>query len=548
MGLTTLTETADPRLQRAMQALRENRPQAAEAPLRKLIEDEPGNANALALLAEAVLRQDRHAEAEELLLGAIVADPDLHAARHALVTVLLMRRKNADAFAHIDAVIAREPRNAAHRALKAMAHAWVGQHAQAAKEYELVLAAGPTQPGPWLAHAHTLRTLGRGDDAVAAYRKAIERFPKLGEPYWSLANVKTFRFDESEVAAMRALLATSDLPVESKIQIGFALGHALEERGDHEASFERYRDANALKRVTLDYNAERTSAYVTNCRSLFTPAFLAQKSGGGATARDPIFIVGLPRSGSTLIEQILASHPMVEGTMELRVLPYIVGRVGSKGATRFVHGQTHRALLTDSQAPYPEILRNLDQETFAVLGGEYLERASVHRLTERPLFTDKMPDNFAHVGFIHFALPNAKIVDARRHPLACCMSAFKHYFPLGKDFSYSLSDLGRYYSDYVSLMAHFDEVLPGKVHRVFYERMIETPEAEIRRLLDYLELPFEEACLRFHETERPVRTASAEQVRRPISQDARENWRPFEPWLGPLKAALGPALDAYPHP
>jgi tetratricopeptide (TPR) repeat protein len=531
-----------------MQALRENRPQAAEAPLRKLVEDEPGNANALALLAEAVLRQDRHAEAEALLARALEAAPDMHAARHALVTVLLMQRKPDQAFAQIGVLTAREPRNPAHRALKAMAHVWIGEHEQAAKEYESVLAAGPAQPGPWLAYAHTLRTLGRSDEAVAAYRDATRRFPKLGEPYWSLANVKTFRFGADEIAAMQAQLAAPDLPVESKIQIGFALGRALESRGDYEAAFERYKDANALKRVTLDYNAERTSAYVTNCRSLFTPAFLESKKGGGSKARDPIFIVGLPRSGSTLIEQILASHPMVEGTMELRVLPYIVGRVGSKGATRFIPGQTHRALLTDSQAPYPEILRNLDQETFTILGDEYLDRARLHRLTERPFFTDKMPDNFAHTGFIDFILPNAKIVDARRHPLACCTSAFKHYFPLGKDFSYSLSDLGRYYADYVSLMAHFDDVLPGKVHRVFYEQMIETPEAEIRRLLDYLELPFDEACLRFHETERPVRTASAEQVRRPVYREARDEWRRFEPWLGPLKSALGPALETYPHP
>jgi hypothetical protein len=285
---------------------------------------------------------------------------------------------------------------------------------------------------------------------------------------------------------------------------------------------------------------------VTNCKSLYSPDFLAEQAGGGSPARDPIFVVGLPRSGSTLIEQILASHSQIEGTMELRILPYIVGRIGSKGATRFIAGQTHRALRTDSQAPYPEILRNLDHETCTILGDEYLKRAQMHRVLERPLFTDKMPDNFAHTGFIHLILPNAKIIDVRRHPMACCVSNFRHYFPVGKDFSYGLTDLGRYYADYVELMAHFDEVLPGKVHRVFYEHLIEAPEREIRRLFDYVGLPFEEQCLRFHESERPVRTASAEQVRMPVYQDARHFWRNYEPWLDPLKAALGPALSNYP--
>jgi hypothetical protein len=288
-----------------------------------------------------------------------------------------------------------------------------------------------------------------------------------------------------------------------------------------------------------------TTVYVQNCKTLFSPRYFAEVGGGGSQARDPIFVVGLPRSGSTLIEQILASHSQIEGTMELRVLPYLVGRIGARGTIQYRSGQSHPALATDTQAPYPECLRNLVVEDLKTLGEEYLERARVHRLQGRPFFVDKMPDNFAHIGLIHLMLPNAKIVDARRHPMPCCFSSFKHYFPLGKDFSYSLSDLGRYYSDYVDLMAHFDKVLPGRIHRVFYERMVDDTEGEIRRLFDYLELPFEEQTMRFHETDRPVRTASADQVRMPIFKDALEQWQNYAQWLEPLKGALGSALTGY---
>ena len=426
-----------------------------------------------------------------------------------------------------------------------MAHAWVGDHAGAAAEYEIVLAHVPKGPAPWLAYAHTLRTLGRSDASVAAYRDAIARFPKLGEPYWSLANLKTFRFTTAEVDAMRKLLATTDLPVESRVQINFALGKALEDKAEYAASFEHYKEGNALKRATIGYNAEMTSAYVMNCKTLFNPEYFELFAGSGSQARDPIFIVGLPRSGSTLIEQILSSHSQIEGTMELRVLPYLVGRIGSRGIMQYRAGQTHPALATDLQAPYPECLRNLDASGLKLFGEEYLERTRVHRTTNRPFFIDKMPDNFAHIGLIQLMLPNAKIIDVRRHPMACCFSNFKHYFPLGKDFSYGLNDLGRYYADYVELMAHFDEVLPGRIHRVFYEHVIKNTESEIRGLFDYLGLPFEGQCLRFYETDRPVRTPSSEQVRMPIFKDALERWCHYEQWLDPLKAALGPALASY---
>lgn len=540
------TVLADPHLQKAVTALRENRPQAAEVILRKHLEIQPEDVTALALLGETLVRFDRFDEAGKHLTRAIEIAPNFVGARHTLVTVLLMQNRPDEAFAQVNAMIGLEPKNPGHHALKAMAHAWVGDHAAAAAEYEIVLAHIPKAPGPWLAYAHTLRTIGRHEDSVAAYRNASARFPRLGEPYWSLANLKTFHFTDTEIAAMKEQLAATDLPVESRIQINFALGKALEDKADYQASFGHYKEGNALKRATMSYNAEMTSVYVLNCKTLFTSRYFDEFRGSGSDSRDPIFIVGMPRSGSTLIEQILASHSQIEGTMELRVLPYMVSRISARGVMQFKPGQTHPALATDLQAPYPECLRNLDSAGLKLFGEEYLKRAAMHRTKNRPYFIDKMPDNFAHIGLIHLALPNAKIIDARRHPMPCCLSNFKHYFPLGKDFSYSLNDLGRYYADYVDLMAHFDKALPGRVHRVFYENVVEDPEREIRRLFGYLDLPFEEQCLRFYETDRPVRTASSEQVRMPIFTDALDQWTHFEPWLEPLKSALGAALASYP--
>jgi tetratricopeptide (TPR) repeat protein len=538
----------DPQLQKAAQALRENRPQVADAMLRRFLEENPDDVRAMTLLAETVLRFDRNDEAAKLLARSIERAPNFAGARHNYANVLLLQGKPDEAFAQIDALLKLEPNNPGHHGLKAMAHSWVGDHAAAAAEYETLLSYRPKNPGPWMAYGHVLRIMGRSDASAAAYRNAIAQFPRLGDAYWALANLKTGQFTDEEVAAMQALLATGDLPVEARVQIQFALGKALEDKDDYAAAFELYKEANATKRATLSYNAERTSVYVTNCRALFTPAFLSERSGWGSTARDPIFVVGMPRSGSTLVEQILASHPAIEGTMELRILPFLVARTGSTGINRSRDGfMVNMALATDMQAPYPESLRNLDQDNALYLGQQYLEKAREHRTLKRPFFIDKMPDNFAHIGLIQLILPNAKIIDVRRHPLPCCLSNFRHYFPVGKDFSYNLTDLGRYYHDYVQLMAHFDSALPGKVHRVFYEQMIETPEAEVRRLLDYLELPFDENCLRFYENKRAVRTASSEQVRKPIFKDALDNWRHYDQWLGPLKAALGPALDSYPY-
>ncbi|MFZ1007145.1 MAG: sulfotransferase, partial [Candidatus Sulfotelmatobacter sp.] len=289
----------------------------------------------------------------------------------------------------------------------------------------------------------------------------------------------------------------------------------------------------ALRKAALGYYADETSAHVKRCITLFTAEFFLEREGVGAPAPDPIFIVGLPRSGSTLIEQILSSHSAVEGTMELPDIMSIARRLGGKKKKK------------DASA-YPEILATLSPAMFSTLGEEYLQRTRIQRRLDHPFFIDKMPNNFLHVGLIHLILPKAKIIDARRHPLGCCFSCFKQHFARGQGFTYGLADIGRYYADYVRLMAHFDTVLPGRVHRILYEDLVGNPEQEVRRLLAYCGLPFEEACLRFYETARAVRTASSEQVRLPIFTEALEHWRNFEPWLEPLKEALGPVLTAYP--
>jgi hypothetical protein len=332
---------------------------------------------------------------------------------------------------------------------------------------------------------------------------------------------------------MNRQLDRDDLTPEDRFHFHFALGKALEDAGRYEESFAHYAKGNAQRREYIHYDPEETTSQVQRSKALFTAEFF-RAHGGGCEAADPIFIVGLPRAGSTLLEQILASHPLVEGTQELPDVVAIARELG---------GRKNRA----DTSKYPEILASLEPDELRALGERYLSQTRVQRRTDRPLFIDKMPNNWMHVGLIHLMLPNARIVDARRHPLACCFSGFKQHFARGQHFTYGLEDLGRYYSDYVELMAHFDQVLPGRVHRVIYESLVEDTEREVRRLLDYCGLPFDERCLKFYENERAVRTASSEQVRRPINREGLDQWRHYEPWLDPLKRALGAVLLTYPH-
>jgi tetratricopeptide (TPR) repeat protein len=459
--------------------------------------------------------------------------PGFTAARHNYATVLYRQNRPEAAIVEADRLLADDPHNPGYRNLKAAALGRIGEYDQAIALYASVLKDQPRQPKVWMSYGHALKTVGRQSEAVEAYRRTLALAPQFGEAWWSLANLKTVSFTDADVAAMAAQLTRTDLSDEDRFHLEFALGKAREDREEFEASFGNYRRGNALRRQGLDYEADETSDQVRRAKALFTADFVAARAGQGCAAPDPIFIVGLPRAGSTLIEQILSSHSAVEGTQELPDIIALARRLG---------GRAKRA----SEGRYPEVLAELSGDDLRALGEEYLARARVHRKLGRPFFIDKMPNNWAHLGLIHLALPNARVIDARRHPLGCGFSAFKQHFARGQGFTYDLTDLGRYYADYVTLMAHFDAVLPGRIHRVIYEQMVADPEAETRKLLDHCGLPFEDACLRFYENDRAVRTASSEQVRKPIFTDAADHWRNYDPWLGPLKAALGPVLDAYP--
>jgi tetratricopeptide (TPR) repeat protein len=525
--------TRDPELIRAADALRANRIPEAEHALRAILKARPTDVAAIRMLAEVAVRLGRLEAAENLLARCLELAPTFSGARFNYATVLYRRGQSEAAIAQTDRLLAEDPRHPGYRNLRAAALARIGENAQAVEAYAGVLKDFPDQPKVWMSMGHALKTVGRQADCIDAYRRALALAPQLGEAWWSLANLKTVHFSAADAQAMAAQLVRDDLSDEDRFHLEFALGKAREDAGDYAAAFESYARGNALRRRELDYEADETSRFVARAKAVFTPAFFAERQGQGAEAADPIFIVGLPRSGSTLVEQILASHSQVEGTQELPDIIALARRIGGR-ATR------------ESESRYPEALAELTAADLKALGEEYLQRVAVHRKLGRPFFVDKMPNNFQHLGLIQLILPNAKVVDARRHPLGCGFSCFKQHFARGQGFTYDLTDLGRYYADYVRLMDHFDAVLPGRVHRVIYERMVAEPEAEVRALLAACGLPFEDACLRFYENDRAVRTASSEQVRRPIFTEAADHWKNYDAWLGPLKAALGPVLDAYP--
>jgi tetratricopeptide (TPR) repeat protein len=523
----------DPRLLEAGAALVENRIAQAEALLRAQLKQHPTDVAAIRMLAEVAARLGRFGDSEMLLARCLELAPSFTAARHNYATILNRQGKAGPALAEIERVLAQEPNNPNYRNLLAAILGRIGEYDRAIRTYEGVLAQYPKQSSAWMSYGHALKSAGRQADSIAAYRRSIGLRPGFGEPWWSLANLKTFHFEPADVVAMRAQLARSDLAAADRYHFHFAVGKALEDQGSWEEAFRHYEQGNRLRRSQISYDAEENANHVARSKALFSRMFFAERTGFGSDAPDPIFIVGLPRSGSTLLEQILSSHSAVEGTMEL---PDVIS------IARVLGERKNRS----QESKYPDVLATLGAAEFRALGERYIEQTRIQRKTDAPFFIDKMPNNFAHIGLIHLMLPRAKIIDARRHPLGCCFSAFKQHFARGQSFTYDLAELGRYYRDYVELMAHFDEVLPGRVHRVIYERMIDDTEVETRRLLEYCGLPFEEGCLRFYENERAVRTASSEQVRQPIYREAIDHWRHFEPWLDPLKEALGPVLDAYP--
>jgi tetratricopeptide (TPR) repeat protein len=504
---------------------------AAETRLREWLTAHPTDVAALQFLGNVYIRQSRFADAETPLARAIDFAPDFSVARWMLVGSFYQRQMWEKALPHVEILLKEDPENGDYLNLRAYSLLNIGEYDGAVAAYQALLEKRQSAEA-WMLYGYALATVGRRDAAIIAYRKAIELKPDYGESYWSLANLKTFRFSPADVAAMRMALACPELNARSRAQMQFALGKALEDAKDYAFSFEAYREGNAVWRKTINHSADGVSDFVRRTKALFTREFFAARAGQGCAAPDPIFIMGLPRSGSTLLEQILASHSMIEGTRELPALNLV--------AKRLVDYER----VGDSR--YPEAIAGLTAEQLKVAGEEFLSATRVHRKLGRPFFIDKTPSNFHHLGLLHLILPNAKIIDARRHPLGCGFAIFKQYFPYGQSFAFDLTEIGRYYRDYVEFMAHFDATLPGRIHRVFYEELVADAETQVRRLLEYLGLPFEESCRHFHKSDRAVLTPSAEQVRQPIYTDALEHWRNYEKWLEPLKAALGDVLDCYP--
>ncbi|WP_172461827.1 tetratricopeptide repeat-containing sulfotransferase family protein [Dyella jiangningensis] len=525
--------TRDPRLLAAATALAENHVPQAEALLREHLREAPTDVAAIRMFAEVALRLGRNEDALNLLARCLELAPGFHAARQNYALALHRSNQPEQALVEIERLLAVAPEHPGYRNLKAVVLCRIGDVEPAIALYKDLLDTYPGNPKVWMSYGHALKTAGQQEQAIAAYRRSLAIEPSFGEVWWSLANLKTFRFSADELTTMREQLARGDLAEDDRLHLEFAVGKALEDAGNYASSFAHYAQGNAIRRGQLRYSADETSARVRHIRERYTREFFASRDGSGCQAGDPIFIVGLPRAGSTLIEQILSSHSQVEGTMELPEVTSITRLLREQGDA-------------DSAMPYHDVLATLDGDALRELGERYLAHTRIHRKTSAPLFIDKMPNNFMHIGLIQLMLPNAKIIDARRHPLACCFSGFKQHFARGQSFSYSLDDLGRYYRDYVALMAHFDAVLPGRIHRVIYERMVEDTEGEVRRLLDYCGLPFESSCLRFFENARPVRTASSEQVRRPIYREGVDHWQHYAPWLAPLENALGTVLGSYP--
>jgi len=522
----------DPRLQKADAALREKRFAEANTLLRQHLQEDPTDALAMQLLAAVFLRLGQFADAGKLLARCLELAPNYAAAHHDHALVLDKQTRRGDALRAIERALEADPGKPDYRNVQAVLLDRVGEYDRAIEVYASLLDEYPEQPKVWTSYGHALRAAGRQADSVAAYQKAIEHSPDSGEAWWSLADFKTFTFSAEEIDEMWRQLERAELSDEDRVHFEFTLGKALEDAGDYPGSFEHYAEGNRLRRATTPYEAAQLTAGVQRSKALFTPAFFADRADCGSAAEDPVFIVGLPRSGSTLLEQILASHSAVEGTMEL---PHIAGIAKSLDQMQLASGD----------AGYLTALASLNQDQLREIGDAYVEKTRVHRKLGRAYFIDKMPNNYAHIGLIHLMLPNARIIDVRRHPLACGLSLFKEHFADAQNFAYSLENIGRYYRSYVELMTHFDAVLPGRVHRVIYESLVENTESEVRRLLDYCDLPFEDSCLTFYENQRAVNTASSEQVRRPIYREGLQHWRHYEPWLEPLKAELGPLVDSY---
>jgi tetratricopeptide (TPR) repeat protein len=505
----------------------------AEPILREFIKSHPTDVNAIRMLGELGMTLGALQDAHNLLQRCVELAPDYHAARYAFANVLYKRHRYDEALAQLDHLLRTDAQNKAWLILKAANLVEINEHDQAIALFESVIELDPGQRQAYLSYGHALRAVGRVDECITSYEKCIELGSGAGEAYWSLANLKTYGFSEEQISGMEDIVRDESCEYRDYYHLLFALGKAREDRQEYKGAMMAYAKGNQVRGKGVPWDQEGFHRDTRQLIKFFTADLLSGRTGFGCTAADPIFIVGLPRAGSTLVEQILASHSQVEGTAELADIIALA---------RGIAGKKRRS----DVSMYPDALAGMNAVNFEEMGRGYIDSTAVQRVTERPRFIDKMPNNFSHVGLIHLILPNAKIIDARRDPMDCCFSGYKQLFASGQGFTYSQQRIGNYYRDYVDIMDHWDAVLPGRVLRVQYEDMVSDTENQVRRLLDYCDLPFEDSCLAFHQTERTVRTASSEQVRQPIYRSGMGQWQPFSEWLDPLRKALGPVLDRYP--
>jgi tetratricopeptide (TPR) repeat protein len=504
----------------------------AERMIRSFLLSHGNDIEAMRLLARIGSARKVFDDPEILLAALLEIAPDYHVARAEYAEVLIELHKYDQARAQLERLMREDPAHRPHfQNLYATAAVGLGDHVRAIGLYRDLLQGTAADADLHLSIAHALKTLGNRDEAVASYREAARCRPGFGDAYWSLANLKTYRFTDEELREMKACHADASLAPIDRHHLCFALAKASEDRGEYAESFRYYEEGNALKREESNYRAELIERNTRQQIEVCTPELFTRLQDAGAPDPDPIFIVGLPRSGSTLLEQILASHSQVEGTQELPNVQQMANNLRGRDPD-------------PSNPRYPRILTEMAPDELRALGEKYLADTRIYR-SGKPYFIDKMPNNFRHLGLIRLMLPRAKIIDARREPLACCFSNLKQLFAKGQEFTYSVDDIARYYRTYLELMRHWDAVLPGWVLRVHHEDVVDDLESQVRRMLEFCGLPFEPACMEFHQTTRSVRTASSEQVRQPINRDGLEQWKNFETRLGPLKVALGDALTQY---
>ncbi len=524
-----------PALQAVKSHLNRDNLDTADLICRQYLQEHKQDVEGMRLLAEIATKAKILDDAEFLLESAVVFEPKHVGARFDYANLLIKRQKFGVANDIAKALNEEYPNTKQFEILLASTLTGVGDTEVGAKMYRELIAKDGKLTHLNLLLGHAEKTIGNLDEAVQAYQELYKSEPDFGDAFWSLANTKTYKFTDAEIAHMQDYRKRPETSIIDKVHFNFALGKALEDRGDYDKAFEVYAQGNAQNKELLKYRAPEIQRRIERQIKVCTPELFNKLKNVGASAADPIFIVGLPRAGSTLLEQILASHSQVDGTLELSNILGLSKRL--RGRDTNIEGQEPR---------YPRILNELEHDYFRKFGEQYIEDTHVFR-QGAPFFIDKMPNNFLHLGLIKLILPSAKVIDARRHPMACCFSGFKQLFAEGQEFTYGLHEIGDYYKQYVKLMDHWDEVLPGFILRVQHEDVVDDLETQVHRILDFCGLPFEESCLEFYKTERNVRTPSSEQVRQPIYKTGLEQWRNFEQHLSPLIEALGPeVLARYP--